>query len=691
MMQAAFAFLASATVVGVARGDVTATATTTKLELGPSTFTVPGTFPTSLYNSYYNDPTQTTEQVQPVISDPVSNIIYPLYLTDPNTIPLNNTGDPHLLPDQASGATIFAQALRQIQLLVSPDTSNSPFTSDTCAACQSSLVVAKFVSLAAPEYGPDIVIVLCETFGLSSDCPTSYGRLALGSPFTQVLARADVLGIDGQMICQNYMNACPLPPTSPIDLSTWFAKPKPDPLPAPKIPSGERLKVLHISDIHIDPRYANGAEANCTSGQCCRANNVNVPDPNQVVFPAPRYGAFLCDAPLALVTSAFEAIPELSGTKGNGFAWTLLTGDIVSHDPDNQLSQEYVEYTETIVFDLIKRMLNTGPTYVAIGNHDSNGLADDAPKLLGGDLAHQFDWNYEHVSSLWEYEGWIPESAVTTSRANYGAYMVQRGDGLRIITLNTNLWYKANIFNYVNMSSSDPSGILRFLTDELQDAEDAGDRVWILGHVLSGWDGSNALLNPTNLFYQIVDRFSPHVIANIFWGHTHQDHFSIFYANNGTSMSAEAAQAVSWIGPSIVPVTNLNSGFRVYEVDSSTFEILDAHTWVSDVDNFSELDGQVEFGPTYVYEYDTRETYGANITGWGPNDPLNATWWHRVTEVMENDPDLVRTFHQFQGKESIFIEECSDECIAAKICYMRSGSSSLARQNCPSGFGSIQF
>ena len=72
MMQAAFAFLASATVVGVARGDATATATTTKLELGPSTFTVPGTFPTSLYNSYYNDPTQTTEQVQPVISDPVS-------------------------------------------------------------------------------------------------------------------------------------------------------------------------------------------------------------------------------------------------------------------------------------------------------------------------------------------------------------------------------------------------------------------------------------------------------------------------------------------------------------------------------------------------------------------------------------------------------------------------------------------
>lgn len=42
------------------------------LSLGPSAFTVPGAFPTSVYSSYYNDPTQTSAQVQPVISDPVS-------------------------------------------------------------------------------------------------------------------------------------------------------------------------------------------------------------------------------------------------------------------------------------------------------------------------------------------------------------------------------------------------------------------------------------------------------------------------------------------------------------------------------------------------------------------------------------------------------------------------------------------
>ncbi|KAL5520508.1 hypothetical protein ACEPAG_9732 [Sanghuangporus baumii] len=660
------------------------------LHFGPTAFTAPGVFPTSIYGKYYNNPTQTSEQVQPVITDPITHTVYPFDLTNPDKIPVNDTSDPHLLPSRASDSVILAQAIRQIQLLASPETPNSPFRNDTCARCQTALGVLKFVALASPEQGPAAVVGLCEAFKLSSSCSTAFGKLDLGSVITQVVAFADVEGYDGQMICQNFLSACPLPPTSPLNLTNWFAKPKPDPLPARRNPSGKRLKVLHLSDIHLDPRYATGAEANCTSGLCCREGNIATSSPNKTLVSAPRFGAFLCDSPYSLALSAFEAIPVLTGTQDSGFAWTLYTGDLLAHDTDQQLSRAYMMYTETVVFDLIKRMLKAGPTYVALGNHDSVGVGQDSPQSLGGELTHQFDWNYEHVSSLWEHEDWIPEAAVELARAHYGAYMVQRRDGLRIITLNTNLWLRANWFNYINMTSSDPSGILRFLTDELQDAEDAGDRVWIMGHVLTGWDGTNALFNPSNLFYQIVDRFSPHVVAGIFWGHTHEDELSIFYTNNGTVQTAENALVVSWNGPSITPTSNLNSGFRVYEVDSSTFEVLDAHTWKSDVSAFPDLDHQITFGPTFTYEYSTRDTYGTNITGWGPNDPLNATWWHRVTEVMENNTDLVRTFHTLQGKSSVRTAPCSDECVAAKICYLRSGSSSIARQNCPAGFGSVQ-
>lgn len=45
------------------------------------------------------------------------------------------------------------------------------------------------------------------------------------------------------------------------------------------------------------------------------------------------------DTPEALALAALEAIPALSGTKETGFAWSIYTGDLVSHDPDNQLSR----------------------------------------------------------------------------------------------------------------------------------------------------------------------------------------------------------------------------------------------------------------------------------------------------------------------------------------------------------------
>ena len=48
-----------------------------------------------------------------------------------------------------------------------------------------------------------------------------------------------------------------------------------------------------------------------------------------------------------------------------------------------------------------------------------------------------------------------------------------------------------------------------------------------------------------------------------------QVYTQIFYANNATNISAQTALTTSWIGPSITPLTNLNSGFRVYEVDSA--------------------------------------------------------------------------------------------------------------------------
>lgn len=42
---------------------------------------------------------------------------------------------------------------------------------------------------------------------------------------------------------------------------------------------------------------------------------------------------------MSLGISTLEAIPALAGTEETGFAWTIYTGDLVSHDDENQLSR----------------------------------------------------------------------------------------------------------------------------------------------------------------------------------------------------------------------------------------------------------------------------------------------------------------------------------------------------------------
>ncbi|KAL8707325.1 MAG: hypothetical protein Q9220_007637 [cf. Caloplaca sp. 1 TL-2023] len=623
---------------------------TIESSIGLPAYTVSAGFPTSVFSSYYIPPAATKEP-QPALFDPVLNITYPLNLTNPDTIPTTDD-DPIFYPQpivnvsSATAAALVQAAIANITAIIQTPGLNN------CTKCQDALAVAKIVAQTTPQSVPNMLVQLCEKFKFASNssCINNYAATNYGAIWTQVLAFATVQGLDGRYICNHLSSTfCSQPATLKTNTTDLFPKPKPANATAPK-PSGERVKVLHLSDF----------------------------------LPAPLYGAYRCDTPYYLGLAALQSIGPLTGTScADPFAWTIYTGDLVSHDSQNQLSRAYVEYAEYSIYDMFKAYIGS-PVFAVLGNHDSNPEAIDAPYSEPDGLGRQFSWNYEHLAGLWQQNGWINAFTADEARVHYGAYSVKNQYGLRIITLNTDFWYKSNFLNYYNMSNPDVSGMQAFLIQELQAAEDAGERVWILGHVLTGWDGTNPLPNPTDLFYQIVDRYSPHVIANIFFGHTHEDEFMIYYANNASDISSANALTTGWIGPSVTPLTNLNSGFRMYEVDTASFDIYDAYTWYANVSSFQTLDPTVT-GPTYEFEYSTRETYDIS---WPADAPLNATYWHAVTEAMERNIELVSTFNTLEGKTSINSPTCTNAaCQKAKICYMRSGSVALGL-SCPKGLRS---
>jgi sphingomyelin phosphodiesterase len=116
----------------------------------------------------------------------------------------------------------------------------------------------------------------------------------------------------------------------------------PFPRPAPVNPKTFRsrgrppLRVVHLSDVHIDREYTVrlpttpfmqrplifgevGAEANCTKSICCRDFADSPPMPT---VPAGPNGNSHCDSPVSLADSMLEAIehldPEFSIFTGDG-------------------------------------------------------------------------------------------------------------------------------------------------------------------------------------------------------------------------------------------------------------------------------------------------------------------------------------------------------------------------------------
>ncbi|KAJ6146129.1 hypothetical protein N7497_008111 [Penicillium chrysogenum] len=621
---------------------------------GDSSYVAAAGFPTSAFSSYYVSPAKPTKQPQPILYDPVLGLTFPYELTDPDNIPDNQDEVYFPVPRTHMPARkrykLVQEALSNVTNIIRSNSSESD-----CTKCKNALAAAKPAALHAPGLVPNAMISLCKDFRFHANetCEEDFASNTFGAIWTQVLAFA--------------MRRRP----APLDTTKLFPKPKPADVQVPKA-SGERIKVLHLSDFHLDARYAVSSEANCSSSLCCRSDNYNDLSEQSPLLSASAYGSFLCDTPYDLGLAALQAVGPLTGT-GKGkhddhLAWTLYTGDLVSHDPAPQISKAFTLYTETSIYGMFKHYLS-GPVFAALGNHDTSPANIDSPHNLPGRLGN----SKAGITNTWLDCGAMKDGLVT----HYG---------LRIIAFNTDLWYRHNVLNFINTTNPDNSGIFSWMIEELQKAEDVGERVWIIGHVLSGWDGKNPLPNPSDLFYQIVDRYSPHVIANIFFGHTHEDEFMVYYANNGTMQDADNALTTGWIMPSITPLENLNSGFRLYEVDTGDFNVYEAYTFYSNVSDYPALE---DTGPTFEIEYSTRDTYGP-AAGWDEDAPLNATFWHRVTEAMEKDVELVSLHNTYQGKRSVKSPSCTTTaCQKAKVCYMRSGSAALGKQ-CPQGYGSVQ-
>lgn len=281
-------------------------------------------------------------------------------------------------------------------------------------------------------------------------------------------------------------------------------------------------------------------------------------------------------------------------------------------------------------------------------------------------------YNYEKVSTAWENYGWLDAAtAQSVVTSVLGIYRTLTKEGLVIIPLNSDVWYYFNLYAYISANNPNHSGMFTTLIDWLLEAEAADQPVWLIQHVnVGGSTDYESLPAPSDLYYQIIDRFN-NAIRGTFFGHTHEDEFGVFYTNNATEKTAEAAVGVAYIMPSVTTYQNLNTDFRYYLVDPDTFQIMDSITYYANVSE--TLEWTATGVVNWQFEYSARDTY--NYLGViGENEPLTPAFWHAVATEIANNETTFETYTDLRTKKYRPYSPVTDAARNLTLCGLTSMS-----------------
>ncbi|KAJ5559987.1 hypothetical protein N7513_002386 [Penicillium frequentans] len=521
-----------------------------------------------------------------------------------------------------------------------------------CTSCQALLGGLKLVAGLGDNFMIDVLTGVCDISG-AEDPDVCAGVIAGEGPSVHYSLKNLKIGSHtANTFCASLVGLCKYPKVREYDLT--FPAPKPSASRPP--PSGEPpIKVVHFSDTHVDLAYETGSNYACSKPICCRTYNEN-DAPGNTSSPCGPWGNPRCDPPHRLQESMNDAIADLNP------AFSIYTGDVVPHDVWLNDKSEVLENFNATYGAMEKSL---GQFYAALGNHDSAPLNLFPSSKVPSSYNPQ--WAYDALAANWISLTGLPS---IESADEYGSYSVLHpNSNLRIISYNSIFYYKYNFFAYTEPMEYDPNGQLKWLIDELQAAETASERVWLISHIPYG--NSDHFHDHSHYFDQIVQRYDA-TIAALFFGHTHLDEFQISYSdyNNRTW---DTATAMGYIAPSMTPTSGPPS-FRVYDIDPVTFGVLDFTQYIADI-NAPE-----QTSPEWVPYYSAKEAYGSKLASpvTDPSAELSPAFWHNVTVAMENDPTVFGDFWARRTR-GYKVPSCTGDCISGEICALRGAD---AQYNC---------
>ncbi|XP_006834797.1 PREDICTED: acid sphingomyelinase-like phosphodiesterase 3a [Chrysochloris asiatica] len=338
----------------------------------------------------------------------------------------------------------------------------------------------------------------------------------------------------------------------------------------------------HVTDLHLDPTYhiTDDHTKVCSSSKGENASN-----------PGP-FGDVLCDSPYQLILSVFDFIKN-SGQKASFMIWT---GDSPPHVPVRELSTDTVINVIANMTITIQSLFPNLQVFPALGNHDywpQDQLPVATSKV------------YNAVANLWK--PWLTEEAVSTLRiGGFYSQKVTNNPSLRVISLNTNLYYSPNI---VTLNETDPANQFEWLESTLNSSWQNKEKVYIIAHVPVGYLPFVRSTTVMREYYNkkligIFRKYSD-VIAGQFYGHTHRDSIMVLSNEKGNPINS------LFVAPAVTPVKSVlekqtnNPGVRLFQYDPRDYLLLDMQQYYL---NLTEANLKGE--SNWTLEYIMTQAYG---------------------------------------------------------------------------------
>ncbi|KAG9347489.1 hypothetical protein JZ751_005056, partial [Albula glossodonta] len=320
----------------------------------------------------------------------------------------------------------------------------------------------------------------------------------------------------------------------------------------------QKVKVLalhgrfwHISDLHLDPTYHITDDH---TKVCFSSKGYPASDPG-------LFGDFMCDSPYKLIQSAFQFMRELDPLPD----FIIWTGDSPPHVPAEKLSTDLVIHIITNMTYTIREFFPDLPVYPALGNHDY--WPQDQFPIATNEI-------YMAVAKLWK--PWLKSEALTTLRKG-GYYSQVIGPSLRLVSLNTNLYYSPN-------------------------------KAYIIAHVPIGYlpyaTGTTAIREAHNERLVEIFRTYSDVVAGHFYGHTHRDSIMVLLDHTGQPVNS------LFVTPAITPIKHVeepysnNPGLRMYLYDPTDYSLLDIWQYYMNL-----TEANMEEKPGWKLEYKMTEDF----------------------------------------------------------------------------------